>query len=80
MQITVTCKHLQQMKSSIEISTHNLLSDERAVGTSEKGRFIATLDCTGKAGDSFAKTTLGVGRLAKATRTLQTQINVVSSH
>lgn len=59
---------------------HNLPSDERAVGMSEKGRFITTLDHTGKAVDSFAKITLGEGHLAKATRTLQTQIYVVSAH
>lgn len=60
---------------------HNLSSDEHAVSTSEKGRFITTLDHTGKAVDSFAKNTLGEGHLAQATRaSLQTQISVVSSH
>ena len=80
MQIAVMCKHVQQMKSCIKIPMHTLSSDEEAVSTSEKGRFITALDHTGKAVDSFAKTTLGEGHLTKAMRTLQTQIYVVSTH
>lgn len=40
--------------------------------TSQKGRFVTIL--------SFPKTTLGESHLAQGTRTLQTQLNVVSAH